>query len=202
MVFRVLRSWMGRGVFNVPPLEFDVRPERRDQNRPSILVVSGINNILQIRAQLESSPHMRSVIALYQVFAAVSQSSIPQNKTEPAQGKVLRVYGGNGIGCEGDSGAVEVPLPRWTEHDDAARKGLVNFRKRPRFGFAVVPSEAPPASDIWSYGLLEIDAEAILGRHLEGMVVDFRFGRFAFEIFRSHICKCPCCRYSRSLAGG
>src|SRR5271170_2442829 len=49
-------------------LEFDMHPERRNYHWPAGLVISRIDNILEVGPQEYTSPYMRSVVAIHQIF--------------------------------------------------------------------------------------------------------------------------------------
>jgi hypothetical protein len=53
-------------------------PERRHQNGAAIAVITWVNDMLQAWGQIDSAPHMRGVVSLKNIFAAVAEMTIPQ----------------------------------------------------------------------------------------------------------------------------
>src|SRR5579862_4974939 len=111
------------------PSELHMRPERRHQHRPAILVVSGIDDVLHIRAQIDPAPDVRRVIALQQVLPPISQTPIAKNKSKSTESKILRMHMGDRIRGKRHARAIELAFPDRPEPHHSARKSLVNLRE-------------------------------------------------------------------------
>ena len=75
--------------------ELHVKADGGNPNRTTILVVSGVGDMLKIEAREESREQSRAVIALPDVFRPVLQAAISDQKVIAAACQVERMNSGN-----------------------------------------------------------------------------------------------------------
>jgi repressor of nif and glnA expression len=66
-----------------------VQAERRNQNGAAIAVIAGIVDVLKIEAGVNATPEMHGVIGLEDIFPAVGEAAISQQKAESAESEIL-----------------------------------------------------------------------------------------------------------------
>ena len=65
--------------------------ERGDEDRAAVAIVAGIVDVLQAGGEVKAAPDVRGVVGLDNVFAAVVQSAIAEEKAEAAIGEIVLV---------------------------------------------------------------------------------------------------------------
>ena len=58
--------------------EFQVRPHARDQHGAAIAVVARVVHVLKVWTKIDSTPNVRRIVSLDDVFAAVIQRAVAQ----------------------------------------------------------------------------------------------------------------------------
>ena len=119
--------------------------------------------------QVNAAPNVDGVVGLKNIFAAVVQLAVAEQKSQAAGREIILVIFLDGIGDEGDAGAILFAMPPGAVRSHAFGEGLIHFRIGERFGLAVVPAEAGEGREIVSEILLEIDAETVLAGDVPGM---------------------------------
>src|ERR1700728_3951592 len=142
-------------------LKLDVGAERRNDDGAAIAVVTGIDDMLHARREVDTAPHVRRVVGLKNIFASITQRAISQQESQAARREIVLVIFLDGVGHERDAGAILLAMPPCTLGPHTLRKGLVDLRVGERLGLTVVPSEAAEGGKIVSETLLEVDAEAV-----------------------------------------
>src|ERR1035437_8894850 len=150
-------------------LKLDVGAERRNDDGAAIAVVTGIDDMLHTGCEVYTAPHVRRVVGLKNIFAAIIQLAIAQQESQAARREIVLVIFLDGVGHERDAGAILLAMPPCALGSHALRKGLVYLRVGERLGLTVVPSEAAEGGEILSETLLEVDAEAALAREVPGV---------------------------------
>ena len=64
----------------VHPLELQMQPERWNQHGSAVAIVAGILDVLQPRCHVYSTPDVRRVVGLHDIFAAVIESAVTDQK--------------------------------------------------------------------------------------------------------------------------
>ena len=72
-------------------LQFNVKAKSRDDHRTTVAVVRRIDDVLHIRGNVESFPHMHGVVALQNVLAPVVQRAVAEQESEAAIGEIRLV---------------------------------------------------------------------------------------------------------------
>ena len=155
-----------------PGLELDVGAEGGRRPRAAVAVVAGIVDVLHAGGEINSAPDVHGVVGLEDIFAAVGEVAVAEEKAEASGGEIVLVIFLDGVADEGDAGAVLLAMPPRAVRAHAFGEGLIDFGVGEGFGLAVVPSEAGEGGEVVREILLEVDAESVLARDVPGMVGD------------------------------
>src|ERR1700733_6944329 len=79
---------------------FDVEAERVGPERPAIVIVSGVIDVLGIECGEKTFEYARVVVSFPVIFRCVVQLPVADEEVESAAGEVLRVDGRNASDCE------------------------------------------------------------------------------------------------------
>src|SRR6185312_5416092 len=86
----IRRQWQQRTRPAPPPDSvLHVHPQPPHRHRPTIAVVPGVPDVLNIRTQLYVVPKLGAVVDLQDLFRSVAQPSIPEQKANPTIGQIL-----------------------------------------------------------------------------------------------------------------
>src|SRR5216683_3937815 len=153
-----------------------MKPQRWHNYRSAVTVVPGVVDVLQPKRRINPAPQVQRVVSLSNVLAPVTEASVAQQKAMATEREVLLMIARDTIRNKSHAGAIEFSIPTLSAAAGANRRRLIHFRIGERLMPAFVPS--PPAEHAHPAieRLLEIDAESILGRRLQGMRRDIRFG--------------------------
>ena len=122
--------------------------EGGDQDGAAVAVVAGIVDVLDAGGEINATPDVDGVVGLEDVFAAVVESAVAEQKAEAAVREIVLVILLDGVGDEGDAGAVLLAMPPCAVRADAFGESLVDFGVGEGFGLAVVPSEAGEGGEV------------------------------------------------------
>ena len=92
-------------------LELDVGAERGDEDGAAVAVVAGVDDVLQAGREIDAAPDVDGVVGLQNIFAAVVELAIAEQKAEAAIGEVGLVILLDCVRDEGDAGAVLLAMP-------------------------------------------------------------------------------------------
>ncbi len=132
--------------------------ETGSQHGPAVAIVAGIVDMLNIDARENSAPYMGVVVALDDIFAAVIQGAVAQQKSQTSQREIVLVVGGDAIRNKNranfvllrDASAVSCQV-------GADLDGLVDFGVGVGLMLSFVPSPAQEAANQWRAVLLQVD---------------------------------------------
>src|SRR5438128_3691482 len=105
-----------------------MRPHPRHQHRPPIAVVSGMVNVLQAGGEIQSAPHLCRIVTLDNIFAAVPESTVADEKTIATIGQIDLMIFSNRVAYDGYAGAISPTAPNCTLHAESRFDRLVYFR--------------------------------------------------------------------------
>jgi len=106
------RKWDAATVRTVFPLsEVHVRPHRPNPRGTAVTVITGVINVLHIDGVEHAAPGMPVVVALDNIFAAIVQIAIAEQKAESAQLQIFLVVGFDGVGYKCDTDLVDRAMP-------------------------------------------------------------------------------------------
>jgi hypothetical protein len=160
---RVEQRYVGNlGTEVTAKLEFEVKAETRNKDRASVAVVAGVIDVLEIEPGVETAPEVGVVIGFEDSFAPVVQVAVAEKELESAMLQVELVVGGDSVRNEDDARLVVSPPPQGAIQTDAGLDGLVDFRVRIGFSFAIVPAEASESFYVSGKELLKVEVESIL----------------------------------------
>src|SRR6476660_2312631 len=160
-------------------LKLEVESQRRHNHRAAIAVVAGVVDILETRGRINAAPNVQGVVHLYDIFAAIVETAITQQKSRAAEREIFLMIPRNAVGNKGDAGAIQCSSPSPTVCRYPDLRGLVHFGVGVRFVPTFVPAPASERGEPVVERLLEICAEAILHRGAKRMGDDLRYGRQA-----------------------
>ena len=123
-------------------------------------------------ADIDAAPHVDRVVSLHDIFAAVVERAIAEEKAEAAIGEVDLVVLLDCVGNKSNAGAVLLAMPPCAVRSKSFGEGLIDFRVGEGFGLAVIPAEAGECGQVAREILLEVDPESVLARDVPGMVGD------------------------------
>src|SRR5712672_2516101 len=90
-----LRNWKGFFAAELQPLgpwlscsEFHMQPEPGDNHRPTVFVIAGMRRPLEFRRKIHAAPKVRVVIRLKNIFAAIGEAAIAQQKAVSTQREI------------------------------------------------------------------------------------------------------------------
>src|SRR5882757_5736528 len=151
-----------------------MKAQRRYNHRPAVPVISGVIDVLHAKRREYSPPKMERVISLDNIFAAVIEAAIAEQKAMTTEREVSLMIARDGIRNKTYAGAIEFSIPSLSVSAGADLHRLVYFRIGKRLMLAFVPS--PPAEPAHPAikGLLEIAAGPILDRCSQRMSGDIR----------------------------
>jgi hypothetical protein len=89
-----------------------MHPDRLDQHRPAIFVVTRVVDELKVERIVDAAPRVQIVVALENVFAGVVQLAVAQQEAEAAKLQIVLVIFFYGVGDEGEAELVEGARPR------------------------------------------------------------------------------------------
>ncbi len=122
---------------------------------------------------------MQCVVRFDDIFAAIVETAVPQDKPEAAKSEILLVVARDSVGHEGEAGAIEPSAPAHSTGPEAEQDGFVRLGVGVRFLAALVPAPAAEDTQPVVEGLLEVCAETVLDRGLQRMGGDVRGRRQA-----------------------
>src|SRR5215831_3810273 len=96
-------------------------------HRPAVTVVPRMPDMLNIGRDERAAPDVRSVVALDDVFASVSQPAVSQKETLPSKRQIQLVVFGNSIRSQGNADLVVLAAPLYPSEIAAERNGLIDF---------------------------------------------------------------------------
>src|SRR5579872_2681419 len=146
---------------------FEVNPDSAEPHGAAVLVVPGIADILDVRAELQADGvvaglprQLCAVEHLENLLVPVAQSSVTQQEATPAGHQIVPVRSGKSFGDGGDSQSVLTARPVSARNLRAHAGNLINFSERETLRLAIVPPEAHEQTGLTVIGerLLEIDA--------------------------------------------
>ena len=88
--------------------------ERGHQHRAAVAIVAGIDDVLQAGREVDAAPDVDGVISLQNIFAAVVELAIAEEKAEAAIGQVGLVILLDGVRDKRESGAILFAMPPCT----------------------------------------------------------------------------------------
>ena len=132
-------------------LKLDVGAEGGDYYWATVAVVAGIDDVLQTGCDVDAAPDVGGVVGLENILAAIVELAVTEEESKTARGEIFLVVFLDGVGDEGDAGAVLLAMPPRAIGADALREGLVDFGVGERFSLAVVPAKARERVS-WSSG--------------------------------------------------
>src|SRR5215831_7090544 len=151
-----------RDGYTVLQLEFHMQSQGRHEHRTAILVIARMVDVLEARSEVDSPPHVGSIVGFHDVLAAIAKRAVTQQETQPAVAKVNLVILANSIGDHRHARTVVSTMPQRAVSAQALGKGLVDFGISKGLRFAVVPSETRESGKVSREILLQVDAEAVL----------------------------------------
>src|SRR5215469_5490895 len=154
--------------------EFDVGAEGRDDHGAAVAVVSRVVDVLEPGSEVDPAPDVQRVVGLDDVFPAVVEASVTEKEAQTPGREIVLMILLDGVGNEGDAGAVLFAMPPRAVGADAQRDRLIVFGVGEGFGLSVVPSDAGESREVRREILLQVEAESVLQRDVPGMVGDVR----------------------------
>ena len=67
------------------------------QHWTAVAVVAGIVDVLNVEASEDSAPYMRVVVTLDDIFPAVVQRAVAEQKAQASEGQIFLMIGGNAV---------------------------------------------------------------------------------------------------------
>jgi len=97
--------------------------------------------VLQARSDIDATSDVCGVIGLDNVFAAVIESTVANDKAVSSLGKAPLVVLGNRIAHNRQTCAVVPAMPRRAVDSEPSSKWPIDFGEGAGFGLAVIPTE-------------------------------------------------------------
>src|SRR5260370_1893418 len=121
-----------------------------------------MGQILKPEGRVGAEPRVQCVVRFDDIFAAIVETAVPQDKPEAAKSEILLVVARDSVGHEGEAGAIEPSAPAHSTGPEAEQDGFVRLGVGVRLVAALVP--APAAEDTYPVvdRALEVCAEAVL----------------------------------------
>src|ERR1700682_6007822 len=141
-----------------------VQPDGRNPHWPAIAVVSGIGNVLEIEAGEEPRKQTGVVIRLPDVFPAIPQPSIADQKIVPAAREVILMDTGDSARRKFSGGRVERPAPPPPGNRNTTGSQAIDGGERETLRLPVIPTEPRKDADVLIHLLVHIQPESILQR--------------------------------------
>src|SRR5271166_1568305 len=129
-------------------LELDVGAEGGDEDGTAVAVVAGVVDVLQAGCDIDAAPDVEGVVGLQNIFAAVVQLAVAEEKTEAAIGEVGLVVLLDGVRYKSDSCAILLTMPPGAVRAQSAIYGLIDFGVSEGFGLAVIPAYAGESGEV------------------------------------------------------
>ena len=85
--------------------------DTRSEHGAAVAVVARIVDVLQVEPGGDSAPHVRVVVSLDNIFAAVVQPAVTEQKAQASEGQIFLMVGGNAIRNEYAAQLVLPPMP-------------------------------------------------------------------------------------------
>src|SRR5438067_13342632 len=108
-------------------LEFQMQSQRRHEHWPAILVIARIVDVLEARSDIDSTPHVGSIVGFHDVFAAIAKRTVTEQETQPAIGEINLMVLANSIGDHRRARTVEPAMPLCAVSAQASGETLVDF---------------------------------------------------------------------------
>src|SRR5260370_1565775 len=125
--------------------------------------------ILKSKRRVGAATGVQRVVRFDDIFAAIIETAVPQDKPEAAKSEILLVVARDSVGHEGEAGAIEPSAPAHSTGPEAEQDGFVRLGVGVRFLAALVPAPAAEDTQPVVEGLLEVRAETVLDRGLQRM---------------------------------
>src|SRR5580704_12547944 len=119
-------------------------------------------------------PRMPRVVALYDVLAPIVQIAVAQQKSQPAQAKVILVIALDRVRYHRNRHLVLRPVPAISRVVGAGLHRLIDFGIGEGLVLPLIPSETPEHAKILRQLLLRVVAESILERAVVLVFTDAR----------------------------
>src|ERR1700683_190319 len=127
--------------------KFQVQKDGGDQHRPAIAIVARVVDALEAHGRKHSAPSMEGVIGLDDIFAAVIQAAIAEQKSQATECQVFLVVAGDAVRDHGYTRAIEIATPARATCAQPKFKCLVIFRVGIGFVLTFVPTPAAENSN-------------------------------------------------------
>src|SRR5580658_5939692 len=98
--------------------------------------------MLQAKRWIDAAPGMERVIGFDDIFAAIVQAAVAQQKSFAAQREIFLVFARDSVGNEDDASAVPLALPKRAFQGGTKLIRLIHFRVGVGFVLPFVPSPA------------------------------------------------------------
>ncbi len=142
--------------------KINVSAHGANPGRAAVAVVARIGNVLEVEGVEEATPGVQGVIGFDDVFAAVVEGAIAEQKAEPTQAQIVLMVAFDGVGDHGKACFVCGAAPTRAGIVGACFDGLVHLCVCEGFVLALIPTEAAEDAQVWSEFLLDVVAEAVL----------------------------------------
>jgi hypothetical protein len=161
----------------------------------AVAVVAGIIDVLQVERAIHASPAVDRVKHLENVFAAIVQMAIAQQKTLSTRRQVKAMVPRKCVRRELSTSAIQSATPFFPVRSYPERHSLVDLGVSERFLSSFVPAKASKRGEPTAQALLQVPAKTILGCRTKRMIRDARNSRFtAFKLLNRYAIVPP---YSR-----
>src|SRR5271165_51813 len=125
-----------------------MQPKSRHDHWPAVAVIGGIDDVLNVRRDVESFPDVHRVVALEDVLAPVVQRAVADDEPLATERQVFAMVTRQGVRCGSNSEAVLWAAPFPAVDEDASGKRLVDLGECIRLGLAIVPAKTPVGCDV------------------------------------------------------
>jgi hypothetical protein len=134
--------------------------------------------VLQVERAIHASPDVDRVKHLENVFAAIVQMAIAQQKTLSTQRQVKAMVPRKCVRRELSTSAIQSATPFFPVRSYPERHSLVDLGVSERFLSSFVPAKASKRGQPTAQALLQVPAKTILGCRTKRMIRDVRNSRF------------------------
>src|SRR5215469_6902201 len=114
-----------------------MQAKSRHRNWTAHLVIAGVIDVLEVEAEVRSTPNVCVVKGLFDRLASIGQTAITQQEPKTTMSKVRLVRCRNPICDENGTGTIESAIPACALSVCASLEGALCFGVTERFLFAV-----------------------------------------------------------------
>src|ERR1035438_170857 len=114
--------------------EVHVCSDRPDPDGTAVAVVSRVNNVLDIDCVEQPAPRMPRVVALDDIFAAIVEFAVAEQKAEAPIFQIILMVALDGVGDNGEAYFVQRAMPAGSGVVSARKDGLLHFCVRECIG--------------------------------------------------------------------